>query len=146
MADFTYSYDPMTTDATLTGVFALRRVLGDTDVLTMNPALPYWQRSVFFSDQELYGFLSDANGDLHYAWAAALLALASKASGQAIRANLGGAGGSVDFTALADKFRATAQDVLTYYATLPAEQYAEVDYDTFSARQILWNAILRNTP
>jgi len=109
----------------------------------MAAGLPASQQTALFSDQEIAGFLTMNNGDLVFAAYDALMAIAARYSVMAVRVDLGGgAVGNVDFTSVADKLRAQAEQMRLKYMETPAESFSAQDFGGFSAFNILQNALM----
>lgn len=138
----TWTYDPSITGP-LAALYSVRRLIGDTDTSGMAAGLPASQQTALFSDQEIAGFLTMNNGDLVFAAYDALMAIAARYSVMAVRVDLGGgAVGNVDFTSVADKLRAQAEQMRLKYMETPAESFSAQDFGGFSAFNILQNALM----
>ena len=138
----TYSYDP-SVSGPLAPLYNVRTLIGDTDVAGMAAGLPAAQQTALFSDQQILSFLALNNGDLVFAAYDALMAVAARYSVMAVRVDMGGgAVGNVDFTSVADKLRAQAEQMRLKYMETPAESFSAQDVGGFSALAILQNAIM----
>ena len=147
-ATYTYNAFP-TTNTRLLGIWRLRRYMQDLDFSRVN--VPRARRSVLFSDQDYWAFITESDGDLTIAWNLCLLSVASSAALVAIHVSLGGGGGDVDYGQRAAQLRAQADAVIKrptaiidYLSSIPASTYAETDNSPMGASRILENAILRS--
>lgn len=142
----TYNYDPGITSGPMAGVMSLRRWLSDTDFSSVptqpGQVIPRAQMSAIYSDQEYLAFINDKGGDLIYAWAHILMAIATNNALLSVYVNLGG-GGTVDFSKAAPLLIQTAKEILDMYAMQPAAVFSEVDSGALSAWRIFSNQILR---
>ena len=133
-----YSYDPTATDPTLAAISLLRLRLGDTDFSSIQtPPL-----SVMFADQELTAILNADQNDQIFALCDCLLSIANNAARLNVFVTLQG-GGSIDRRQIASALLAQSKEIREQYINTPAFALIEMDYNSFSAREIVWNAIQR---
>lgn len=142
-----YSYDPTVTSGPMSGVYTLRRWLGDTDFSTVptqpGQTIPKAQQSALYADQEYLAYINDKYGDLIYTYSHILRMIAGNAGLLSVYVSLG-PGGTVDFSKMPDVLNKTAREVEDAYARQPASMFAEIDSGAISAWRVYINDVLRS--
>lgn len=134
----TYTYD-LDTD-----IGKVRMNIDDRDLSSVALTTPINQRSAVFSDEEITSALSDATvaGDVNVATARLLMVLANNRNLLVQSRRIGRT--QVDYGAIRADLLRQAQSFIDLSERTPADGYAEIFYDDFSGRQIVWNRLLRD--
>jgi hypothetical protein len=125
-----------------TDVGKVRLYIDDRDMTNATTATPLERRSVIFTDEEVQTFIDVQGGDLNLAAAMALRTIANNRSLLVQRRQIGKT--DVDYGTLRTDLLKSAQ-TFDDMANIggPADGVAEIVYDDFSLRRIVWNEQLR---
>lgn len=132
-----YTYNPATDQG------KVRLYINDTDVTSVDTALPLEQRSMFFTDAEIQVFLDMNNQSILRAAAAALSAEANNHQFFVQQREVGKT--NINFGSLRNDLLKQAAALIDLDNSLPADGYAEVIYDDFGLRRTLLNTFERNS-
>lgn len=124
-----------------TSVGLVRMYIDDRDISSVDSNLPLEQRSAIFTDEEIEAFLAQSGQDVMYASALGLITISGNRQLLVQSRRIGKT--AVDYGDVRKNLQEQAKELVKMANATPADGIAEINWDDFTYRRILYNAQLR---